>query len=145
MKKPSKGFVRIPNDMFKVGLSLKAIGLYGYIKSKPPGWKFHINVILTDINEGLNAFRSGLKELKDKGYIKAFVIRETNGQNSGVVYQTNDYPAQVYLTSEKQTLGNQIDIYKEDNKTEEKKEEMRIKVEKLIHDIGNNMRAKKFY
>lgn len=145
MKTPSKGFVKIPNDMFKSGLSLKAIGLYGYIKGKAPGWEFHTKAILKAIKEGSNSFRSGLKELIDKGYITSSIKRDEKGQVYCAIYQTNDYPAQVYQTSENQTLDNHKDIYKKENKTEEEKEEMRLRTGKLIHDTGKNMSAKTFY
>ena len=64
-------FVQIPNVLFDDrNTSLKAKGLFGYMASKPPGWKFHINGMASQLKEGREAITSALQELEAAGWLK---------------------------------------------------------------------------
>lgn len=53
-----------------ITLSWKAKGLFAYILSLPDNWKIHQNELITHGADGITAFRSAVKELKEHGYIK---------------------------------------------------------------------------
>jgi DnaD/phage-associated family protein len=57
-------------------LSWKAKGIIAYMLSLPDDWKFYIEELVTHSTDGEASFRSGLKELKDCGYVRRFPIRE---------------------------------------------------------------------
>lgn len=91
-------------------LSLKAKGLYAYLFSKPDNWVFLVDVILSDIKEGRDAFYSALKELIKNGYIIKYRERKENGKLGGVIYEfvdpTVDLSATEKPTTENPTLEN---------------------------------------
>ena len=61
IKKFSLPFTQISNVILNdAGLSLKAKGLYAYLFSKPDGWIYHNAVILREIKEGRDAFRTAI-------------------------------------------------------------------------------------
>lgn len=51
-------------------ISLKALGLYVYVKNKPPGWLFSTFRIMQQKNDGRESIRSAINELEEKGYLK---------------------------------------------------------------------------
>ena len=103
IKKFSLPFTQISNAVLNdTGLSLKAKGLYAYLFSKPDGWIFHNAVILREIKEGRDAFRSAVLELENAGYIKRETLKNAAGQVEGVnIHFIN--PAALAPISEKPT------------------------------------------
>ena len=103
IKKFSLPFTQISNAVLNdAGLSLKAKGLYAYLFSKPDGWVFHNAVILREIKEGRDAFRSAVLELENAGYIKRETLKNAAGQVEGVnIHFIN--PAALAPISEKPT------------------------------------------
>ena len=91
-------------------LSLKAKGLYAYLFSKPDNWIFLVDIILSDIKEGRDAFYSALNELIKNGYIIKYRERKENGKLGGVIYEfidpTGDLPEAEKPTTENPTLEN---------------------------------------
>lgn len=66
-----KGYTVISNYMFtKDKLSLKAIGLFCYMVSRPEGWNFSERGLAAQLKDGKASIASALKELKEKKYIK---------------------------------------------------------------------------
>jgi uncharacterized phage protein (TIGR02220 family) len=59
-------------------LSWKAKGIMAYMLSMPDDWVFYINELTKHSTDGEKAFRSGLKELKENGYVKRKPVREGN-------------------------------------------------------------------
>lgn len=59
-------------------LSWKAKGIIAYMLSMPDDWTFYIEELTSHSSDGEKAFRSGLKELKDTGYVKREPVREGN-------------------------------------------------------------------
>lgn len=57
-------------------LSWKAKGIMAHMLSMPDDWVFYMSEILKYSTDGEASFRSGFKELGDKGYVKRFPIRE---------------------------------------------------------------------
>ena len=85
LKKYTVNFTMVSNAvLIDSNLSLKAKGLYAYLFSKPNGWLFHNAVILSEIKESIDAFKSAIMELEKAGYIKREVAKNALGQVEGV-------------------------------------------------------------
>jgi uncharacterized phage protein (TIGR02220 family) len=59
-------------------LSWKAKGIMAYMLSMPDDWVFYVTELTKHSIDGEKAFRSGLKELKENGYVKRNPVREGN-------------------------------------------------------------------
>jgi len=57
-------------------LSWKAKGIMAHMLSMPDDWVFYMSEILKYSTDGEASFRSGFKELTDRGYVKRFPVRE---------------------------------------------------------------------
>lgn len=51
-------------------ISFRAKGLFGYIQSKPDGWRFSAEKIHLQTKDGLSTIKSALKELEDFGFLE---------------------------------------------------------------------------
>lgn len=74
----SKGFTKVPNYIVRdKAISFKARGVLNYMLSRPSGWKFFVNEIVThSANEGKSSVQSALKELMGEGYVNLVTIRD---------------------------------------------------------------------
>lgn len=61
-------------------LSFKAVGIHTYLMSKPDNWTVQEADLANRHADGATAVRSGLKELKDKGYIKIVKVTGEGGR-----------------------------------------------------------------
>ena len=61
-------------------ISLKAKGLYGYLQSKPDGWDFTLGGIASQLKEGKESIREGVKELEIAGYLQRTNYQNEKGQ-----------------------------------------------------------------
>lgn len=59
-------------------LSWKAKGIMAYLLTLPDDWNIYLEEVMTHAPDGEKSFRSGLKELKDCGYVERVQIREGN-------------------------------------------------------------------
>ena len=75
------GFTIIYNDIINTGnLSLKALGMYLYIKSKPIGWRFAMNRIKNEVADGVSSIRASLIELEQAELIVRTKTKNEKGQ-----------------------------------------------------------------
>lgn len=82
-----------PNDLLNnPNISLKAKGLYVYMQSKPEDWSFSVFKISSQVKEGEEAVKSGLKELEDFGYLKRTPVKNTDGTWDGYDYSLYSTP-----------------------------------------------------
>lgn len=68
-KRLTVDFTITTNEIFKHGLSLKAIGLYLYIVSKPDEWTFTIAGAMQQVDDRKESIQTGLRELEAKGFL----------------------------------------------------------------------------
>ena len=61
-------------------VSFKDKGIYAYLCSRCDGWSFFLKEIASNSNDGVDAVRSGLKELEQGGYL---IRHMTNSPESG--------------------------------------------------------------
>ena len=67
----NKGFTIIQNEIINSGkVSLKALGLFLYLKSKPEDWRFSTIRIQKDFSDGLFAIRKAMNELEEVGLLE---------------------------------------------------------------------------
>ena len=67
-------------------LSWKAKGILAYILTLPDDWVFYREELATHANDGIDSLKSGMKELKEYGYVKRTPIR--NDKNKIVSWET---------------------------------------------------------
>ncbi|WP_212930109.1 DNA-binding protein [Shouchella clausii] len=61
-------------------LSWKAKGLHAYMLSMPDDWRFYREELSNHAKDGVDAVKSALKELSDKGYLKRVRRNDENGK-----------------------------------------------------------------
>ncbi|MCR6794712.1 DnaD domain protein [Bacillus paranthracis] len=67
-------------------LSWKAKGILAYILTLPDDWVFYREELATHAKDGIDSLKSGMKELKEYGYVKRTPIR--NDKNKIVSWET---------------------------------------------------------
>lgn len=95
LRNPNKGnFTVIANKALSdSNLSLKARGLLATMLSLPDNWKFSENGLCSILpKDGQSSIRSGIKELKESGYLKQDQQRDNTGKLTGVIWTISDKP-----------------------------------------------------
>jgi hypothetical protein len=67
--KHASNYTVLPNELFKSGLSLEAIGLLSYFLSLPHDWVIYKTQLYTQLNVGREKIDRVFKELQKKGYV----------------------------------------------------------------------------
>lgn len=89
-------YTQVPNEILNLkNLSFKAKGIYGYLISKPDGWNFSVKGLSSQSKDGLDAVRSGVKELEDLKYLRRQAVKSKGGQWDGYDYYIYDEPYSV--------------------------------------------------
>ncbi len=73
-------------------LSWKAKGILLYLLSKPDDWQVYEEEIVKHSRDGLDAVKTGIKELINKGYIKRSRQRDENGRLRAYEYLVFEHP-----------------------------------------------------
>lgn len=110
IKKFKKEFTMVPNEILNhCDLTLKSKGLWGYLASKPTDWNFSVKGCSFQNKDGLDAIRSGMKELEDQGYLKRVAHKNSSGQWDGYDYHIFDQPTKGESDDEKPVVGKSDD------------------------------------
>jgi hypothetical protein len=81
----------IPNEILNSKeLSLSAKGLYGYLQSKPDGWRFSISRMASQLKEGKDAIRRAILELEKFGLLKRIPKKDKGGRWVGYDYELRE-------------------------------------------------------
>lgn len=92
-EKYDTGFVQIKNEMFgDKRLSFKAKGILGYLLSKPDGWRIINKDLQNHAKDGRESIDSGLKELKETGYLVFHRTKKPDGTWGIPIYRYSDRP-----------------------------------------------------
>lgn len=76
IKKRVNPYTMIDSSIFlNSNISWKAKGLMGYFLSRPDDWKIHLKDLYKQSTDGFDSVKSGLKELKEHGYLELVPIR----------------------------------------------------------------------
>lgn len=70
-------------------ISFKAVGIHTYLMSKPDDWTVQETDLAQRHTDGAASVRSGLKELKEAGYVEVVSIRDEGGRITG--WETHVY------------------------------------------------------
>lgn len=73
-------------------LSWKAVGLLLYLVSRPPGWKLFRLDLQKRHSDGRDGVLTGLKELKEGGYLRILEERSTKGQFLPAIWIVAEIP-----------------------------------------------------
>jgi hypothetical protein len=65
----------LPSYVFEYDLSLKAIGLYAFMNSKPKDWGFSYSKLVSHLKDGEKSIRTAVKELEEAGLLVKKPIR----------------------------------------------------------------------
>lgn len=88
-----RNYATVPNDLLNQDdLSLKAKGLFAYLQSKPDNWSFSKKNMANQLQEGMSAIKSAMKELREKGYLDTVPIQKADGTFGGHDYILFDSP-----------------------------------------------------
>lgn len=82
-------FTTTTNEVFKHNLSLRAIGLYVYILSKPDHWHFSTSGTSTQVKEKRDAINATVNELITAGFMRRIPVRE-KGKFTGYDWEITD-------------------------------------------------------
>ena len=77
----NKGFTIVKNEIINSGnISLKALGLFLYLKSKPKDWRFSTLRIKNDIKDGLSSINTSIRELESLHLLERRKVKNERGQ-----------------------------------------------------------------
>lgn len=89
----TRGFTQVDNRVISdKRMSLKALGLFTYMWSKPDDWEFYVLAISKDFKDGRDSIRSAINELISLGYVKRTRKHKENGQLAAYDYILFDEP-----------------------------------------------------
>ena len=89
----NKGFTIIQNEIINSGkVSLKAMGLFLYLKSKPKEWRFSTLRIQKDFSDGLFAIRKAMKELEEVGLLERKKQKTKRDNLKSIIFLTKPCP-----------------------------------------------------
>ena len=150
----NKGFTIIQNEIINSGkVSLKAMGLFLYLKSKPKDWRFSTLRIQKDFSDGLFAIRKAMKELEEVGLLERkktknekgqfeinYIFNETVSENPTTEKPKSEKPkseikkpsSRVRKSADGKTNDGKTEIGNPNNK--KKNEEVKKKKEKIIQE-----------
>jgi hypothetical protein len=111
----NNNFTCVPNVVFeqKERLSVKSIGLYCFIISRPENWEFSIEGTCAYLDEGRTIIRTAIDELEEIGLLKCTQNNE-KGKFGSAIWEVFDavLPSSGFPTSGKPTSGNSPQIKK---------------------------------
>ncbi|MBR3439318.1 MAG: hypothetical protein IKH13_07445 [Clostridia bacterium] len=87
------GFTLVPNTIIKEGkLSIKALGLYYLIASRPDNWRFSVKGLCSLCSDGYASVNSAVAELEKAGYIRRESVKHINGRYTAGEWTVYDRP-----------------------------------------------------
>ena len=109
-KKLNTNFTVTSNEIFKYGLSLKAIGLYLYIVSKPNRWEFSIEGTNQQLKDGKDSIRGAISELEGSGFLVRRQVRNKEGKFGTGEWDITDKPMSENPTTDSTMSEKQIQV-----------------------------------
>jgi len=91
--KHERCFTIIANDALQdASLSWKARGILAYLLSMPDDWQFRFSDLVKRAPEGQSALSSGIRELKQAGYLTIERIRNDDGEYEEATWTVSECP-----------------------------------------------------
>lgn len=82
--KHASNYTVLPNEIFKSGLTLEAIGLLSYLLSLPHDWVIYKTQLHSQLGIGREKLNSAFESLAEKGYI---ISVRKHGENGKIEYE----------------------------------------------------------
>ena len=82
LKNIKSNFTMIPNEWFRSGLSMKAVGLLALLQSLPDNWDFTVAGLKKLTKDGKSSIQTALNELKEAGFVVCKQVKDENGHFS---------------------------------------------------------------
>ena len=77
----------VPNELVSSpDISLKAKGLFAFLQSKPDGWRFSRDRIVSQLKEGKKAIQAAINELEEHGYLERVLADKIDNKWNGYDY-----------------------------------------------------------
>lgn len=95
IKSYEHGFTPIGNAVLRSGMSPKAIGILCIMLSLPKDWNYSIPGLAKILGEGKDSVRTGLNELKARGFLKIEQLRGDDGKIVGTCWTISDTPMEL--------------------------------------------------
>ena len=135
-----KGYTITPNyHQRDRTITLKAKGLLSQMFSLPKDWDYTLKGLAYINMEGIDAIRSGIRELEKAGYIERTRIRDENGRLRGTKYKVYAKPPSP--KSDSPTLENPTQVTPmQDKPTQENPTQLNIDItntKESITDLSN--------
>lgn len=119
VKNKTKNFSIIDNRfILDKNLSFKAKGILTYLLTRPSDWKVYAEEIASHSTDGIDSVKSGLKELKEAGYVVHQVVRE-KGRIIAHEYIVYEFPPETEIP-QKPEAGKPLMVKLEKEKAQEK-------------------------
>lgn len=91
--KKDRNYTVIDNTILRdTRITAKAKGIFIYLLSLPDKWDVHLSELVTHFIEGMDALKSGLRELKEFGYVECKPQREIDGRIKVWDYYLDEKP-----------------------------------------------------
>ena len=89
-----------PGDFFQMDkypindetISWKAKGIHAYFMSLPPDWTIYLDEVKKHATDGKGSLSSGIKELKEAGYMHKLILRNKKGIITGTEWHVYERP-----------------------------------------------------
>lgn len=124
-------------------LSWKAKGLLIYLLSLPEDKTIKISDITEFASDGESSLRSGIRELRDAGYIRQETIRNSKGVITGTEYVVREYPDMDKPDVENPHVENRAKSDENEAKRSENQTAMNPLKDSLKDSLNNNLKALK--
>jgi len=98
-------------------MSWKAKGIWVYLVSRPPNWKFYTSDLLKRSTDGKTSVRGGFKELQDLGYLLIQKIQDRKGRWVGTKWVVTEDPKKLPLPK---TAVIHVDSVRDDRNAEKR-------------------------
>lgn len=157
IKRERSHFSQITNELLgDKNLSLKAKGLYAFMYSKDDDWNFTIKSMSKQLKEGVDSIQSGLRELKNNGWLKYTKKSDGTGEYFLFIHPqkterkipNRENPNQDNPNLGKSTRISNIDYTSNTNKENNKKKFIVPTVEEITQyckERNNSVNPQKFY
>lgn len=142
--KKESGYVVIDKTFLEdKRLSWKAKGIMAYMLSKPDDWTFYLDELMKHSTDGKASFRSGFKELQNRGYVQRVQSRQEDGTFDWetIVYERphTDFPQVDNPSMEKPQVDNRTLLNNDPLSNEELSNDSSYIVEIInyLNDVAN--------
>jgi len=139
----NKNYSVVTNTVLRdTKISWKAKGIMAYMLSNPDDWTYYLDELVKHSTEGKASFRSGFKELQDRGYVKRVKRRKNDGtfkwetivfEQPHTVFPQVDNPHVEKPHVEKPSMDNRKLLSTEELSTNE------LSTEELNTDVNENV------